>query len=176
MAYFRTPILIAALALLPVGVQAQTPTPERPCAATAAPLPPELAGWQHRSPMTAASNVGGLGAAGISPGAGVDLSLPATPDIAYAIRSEHPGGSVSHGGMVGFAVTVAGMYRVAIGSAAWIDLVRDGQIVESSAHAMGPHCSGIHKMVDFSLTPGRYVLQIAGNGASQLPLLVTRLP
>jgi hypothetical protein len=31
-------------------------------------------------------------------------------------------------------------------------------------------------MVDFDLQPGRYLLQIAGNGTVQLPLMVTKLP
>jgi hypothetical protein len=31
-------------------------------------------------------------------------------------------------------------------------------------------------MVDYSLQPGRYTLQIAANGEDKLTLLVTRLP
>jgi len=31
-------------------------------------------------------------------------------------------------------------------------------------------------MVDFDLGVGRYVLQVAGNGTANLPLLVTKLP
>jgi hypothetical protein len=31
-------------------------------------------------------------------------------------------------------------------------------------------------MVDFPLQPGRYVVQIAANGALMLPIMVARLP
>jgi hypothetical protein len=106
----------------------------------------------------------------------VDLALAPTPGVTYALRPAHPGGSVSHGGMVNLTIADAGKYRIGIGSGAWIDLVRDGVSLDSVGHGHGPACSGIRKMVDFALTPGRYVLQIAGNGEATLPLIVARLP
>ena len=65
---------------------------------------------------------------------------------------------------------------MALGSGAWVDIVKDGKAIESVAHGHGPDCSGIRKMVDFPLEPGNYVLEIAANGQSQLPLLVAHLP
>ena len=82
----------------------------------------------------------------------------------------------SHGGLVGFSVTEAGTYRVALGSGAWIDVVRGGKAAASTAHGHGPACSGVRKTVDFPLTPGRYILQIAGNGTPSIAVMVTRLP
>ena len=172
--------LVAALVLLVAAMplQAQEPMPmsAQPCPATPAPLPPELAGWQGRTAIASASNVAGAGAATIVPGKGADVALHPTPDVTYPVRPAHPGGSVSKGGIVAFRITDGGTYRVAIGSGAWIDVVREGQAVTSTAHSPGPPCSGIRKMVDFALTPGAYVLEIAGNGTSALPVLVTRLP
>ena len=65
---------------------------------------------------------------------------------------------------------------MALGSGAWIDVVKDGKAIESTAHGHGPDCSGVRKVVDFPLQPGSYTLQVAANGQAQLPLLVTRAP
>jgi len=145
-------------------------------AGTAAALPPELASWADRQPLKAAGAAGKADAAALEIGKAVDAALLPTPDVKYAIRPEKPGGSVSFGGLFAFTVAEAGTFRVALGSGAWIDLVKDGVVIDSVAHGHGPECSDVRKMVDFPLAPGRYILQIAANGQAQLPLLVTRLP
>jgi homogentisate 1,2-dioxygenase len=65
---------------------------------------------------------------------------------------------------------------VALGSGAWIDVLKGKAAMASVAHGHGPDCSGIRKMVDFRLSPGRYTLQIAANGEQTLPLMIARLP
>lgn len=166
--------IVAAMLLSASPAVAQKAEPS--CPADAAPLPAELAGWTGRAGLAAAVDPAALDTAMLAIGKGVDLSLQPTPSVRYAVRPENPGGSVSHGGLVGFAVDRAGTYRVAIGSAAWIDVVRAGTAAVSVAHGRGPACSGIRKMVDFALEPGRYVLQIAGNGGPSLPVMIARLP
>lgn len=146
------------------------------CPADAEPLPAPLAGWATRSALTAGTDATKLDGARIQIGRAVDLSLAPTPSMHYAVRPENPGGSVSHGGMVAFTVEAAGTYRVAISSAAWLDVVRDGVSLTSVGHGHGPACSGIRKMVDFSLQPGAYTLQVAGNGAPAISVIVARLP
>jgi hypothetical protein len=145
------------------------------CPATAAP-PAEMAGWAGRTLLAAADGAKGLSKATLAVGQGIDAALRPTGEVRYVLRPEKPGGSVSHGGLFGFAIAEPGTYRVAIGSGAWIDVLKDGKAVTSSAHGHGPACTGIRKMVDFPLAPGRYVLQIAANGEPTLPLLLTRLP
>ena len=73
-----------------------------------------------------------------------------------------------------FQVARAGTYRVALGTSAWIDVVRAGRALPSQAHGHGPACTGIRKIVDFRLTPGRYVLQLSGTMATTLPVLIGR--
>ena len=155
------------------------------CPATPAALPGELSGWNRRVPLTAALEAGARpGAeARLTPGTAVDGTLGPTPEVRYALRPEKPGGSVSFGGIYAFTVPEAGHYRVALGSAAWIDVIEAGDAgkgnakgLTSIAHGHGPECSGIRKMVDFALEPGDYLLQIAANAEAKLPLLVTRLP
>lgn len=147
------------------------------CAAKpAAPLPAELAGWASPAPLTAATDKAGLDKAMLVPGTAAALTLAKTADVRYPIQPEKPGGSVSHGGLVGFTIKEAGTYRVALGSAAWIDLIEGGKPVESIAHGHGPDCSGIRKMVDFPLKPGRHLLQLSANPTADMTVMVARLP
>jgi hypothetical protein len=158
----------------PALAQMEPPAPAD-CTAPASP-PAEMARWAGRTPLTAASGAGQLSNAALAIGQAVDAALTSTADMRYVVRPEKPGGSVSYGGLFGFTIAAAGTYRIAIGSGAWIDVLKGGKAVESSAHGHGPACTGIRKMVDFPLQPGRYVLQIAANGSPTLPLLLTRLP
>ncbi len=65
------------------------------------------------------------------------------------------------GGLFMLTIDKAGTYTVGVDQAAWVDLVRDGQALKSSAHGHGPECSTLHKTVDFSLIPGHYTLQLS---------------
>lgn len=146
------------------------------CASGTSALPSELVGWAARTPLTAATRVNQLRSARVAIGQGIDATLASTPDVRYVVRPEKPGGSVSYGGLFAFIVEEAGTYRVALGSGAWIDILKDGKAISSTAHGHGPDCTDIRKIVDFALTPGRYTLQIAANGEAPLSLLVARLP
>ena len=165
---------VAALAL-PAAVHAEDAQAPA-CAAVPAPLPTELASWPDRAPLDAARRADRIGEATLTVGKAVDAVLARTADVKYVLRPEKPGGSVSYGGLFAFTAEQTGTFRVALGSGAWIDVVKDGKAVESTAHGHGPDCTGVRKMVDFPLEPGSYILQIAANGQAQLPLLVTRLP
>jgi hypothetical protein len=46
----------------------------------------------------------------------------------------------------------------------------------SGAHAPGPACSGIRKTVQFSLQPGRHVIQLSANGDPTIAVLISRAP
>lgn len=157
-------------------VRAQEAQSEPTCSSTPVSLPAELAAWPDRAAVKAGSDPAALEMAKIDLGHAIDAGLAPTPEVHYALRPEKPGGSVSFGGLYALNIERSGTYRVALGSAAWIDLVRDGKAISSSAHGHGPDCSGIRKMVDFALAPGTYVLQISANASSTMPLLVARVP
>ena len=133
--------------------------------------------WRDRTPLAAATEAAALDRTTLTPGTAVDVALAATPTVRYVIRPSHPGGSVSYGGMLRFTVASAGTYRVAIGSGAWLDVVATVPFAQSSARprTFFSTCSGIHKMVDFDLKAGTYVLEIAGNGDPRLAVMVARL-
>ncbi|WP_375381321.1 homogentisate 1,2-dioxygenase [uncultured Sphingomonas sp.] len=184
-AFHRPARFLAALSLSAGMASAQT-TPaappmamtgpmdaaQAPCPATPAALPPELAGWAAAVPITAASMPGELALATIVPGRGVRATLSPVAKVSYPVAPAHAGEPGTSGGLFAFAVTKSGTYRVALGAGPWIDMVRDGRFVASSAHGRGPACSPVRKMVDFTLTPGRYLLQVSGNKAPTLALMI----
>ncbi|WP_254606271.1 homogentisate 1,2-dioxygenase [Sphingomonas bacterium] len=166
--------MLASLAVPALAQDMAMATPV--CPRDAEPIPAGLAAWGNKTPLAAAKDEASVGQASLIPGTAVDLALADTPAVHYVVRPSHPGGSVSHGGMAGLVIATAGTYRVAIGSGAWVDLIKDKASLESNGHGHGPNCSGIRKMVDFALQPGSYIVQIAGNGEARIPVLVAKLP
>lgn len=124
----------------------------------------------------AASDEAGLSGGLIKIGEGMDAALRRARDVQYLATPEKPGDSASYGGLFVFRVAKPGIYRVALGSKAWVDILDRKNVVASSSHGHGPACSGIRKIVDFSLKPGRYTLQIAGSAAPELALMVAQMP
>lgn len=163
------------LAAVAVGPTEARETDPATCAAPVAPTG-ELAPWTTPFQLQAAETEKSTSRGRLPIGQAASLTLLQTPEVRYPLRPEKPGGSVSYGGLVLIDVREAGTYRVALDSAAWIDLVRDEQAVTSSKHGHGPDCTGIRKMVDFPLTPGTYTLQISANGQPQMTVLVARMP
>ena len=169
-----TILLSLLLAAAPAQAMEGMDHAQAACPATPAALPAGLEGWTRQAAVRAGASA--ARATPLSIGTAVVATLLPTPKLAYAMRPEKPGGSVSSGGLFAFAVPAAGRYRVALGSAAWIDVLSGTMPVSSVAHGHGPDCSGIRKMVDFDLQPGHYLLQVAGNGSATLPLMVSRVP
>ena len=145
------------------------------CATSPAAVPPELAGWSARQPIVAAGDASSLPAATLKIGSAADAGLKPRANIHYVATPQKPGDPASHGGLFAFTVEQAGSYRVALGAAAWVDVVKGTAALSSSAHGHGPACSGVRKMVDFALTPGSYILQIAGSSGSTLPIMIVRV-
>lgn len=164
----------AAVLIAPAPGRAQATQPA--CVAIDdAGLPAALAGWRDRSDLAAAGREADAGQAVLPLGKGVNGQLKRTGEVVFPVLPDRPGGSVSHGGLFTIAVAEAGDYQVSLGAGAWIEVVRDGALVQSNAHAPGPACTSLRKTVVFPLTPGRYLLEITGNGEPTLPVMVTRV-
>lgn len=164
--------------ILALALQAQAAAPmaaaEEPvCTAAVAP-PAELAGWTRMAPVTAGASADDASTIRVGRGARATLLTMAKLQPAATLGKASPAGT--SGGLFAFTVDREGRYRVAAGAGAWLDVVHDGQPVASVAHKHGPACSGIRKMVDFQLQPGRYLLQVADAPAPTIGLLVARLP
>lgn len=136
--------------------------PAPACTTTVAP-PAGLEAWNTISAIT-------MGPIAIGTGTGLRLQPVDTVTFSPApSRAPKPG---SFGGVYQFNVATAGTYRIALEAAAWIDVVRDGKSLESVAHTEGPGCSGIRKIVDFTLSPGRHALQLSGAKNSPMRVLI----
>lgn len=149
--------LIGALA----AANAAAAPPAAACSATPV-LPPELADWARgASSKTIYAYGDDLGADWSPLGAArTELPLHKFESLRYRIAPERKPDVYKFGGMIPIDVKKSGRLIVALDAGAWIDLVRDGAVVKSVTHGHGPACSGIRKMVEFDVTPGRYQLQI----------------
>jgi hypothetical protein len=175
--------VLASLAVLAIAAPAcaqQGATPAAPataaCAAKDTNLTGELAGWTTKAPVTSATNEAGLSGAALTMARSNEATLLKTPQVAYVLQPEKPGGSVSNGGLFSFNTETAGTYRVALSTAAWIDLIEVGKSLTPAAFGHGPDCSTIRKIVDFQLKHGKHALQISGNADPKMVLIVTKKP
>jgi len=157
--------LLITVASSPVAAQMPQATS---CTAMVTPTG-DYASWSQAAPLVAGKDA--TTPSVLTLGAASQVALAATPDVHFALRPEKPGGSVSYGGILAIDVPSAGTYRIALGSAAWLDVIGKDGAQRSTAHGHGPDCTGIRKIVDFTLTPGRYIVQISANGAPSLTVL-----
>ncbi len=125
--------------------------------------------------MGSAARAGELAKAALTPGRAVTATLHPIEAVAYVVKPKKPGGAGSYGGLFSINVAQPGAYSVVMGSLAWVDVLDRGKSVLSAGHAHPP-CSTARKVVDFSLPPGRYVLQIAGSSEPRMALLVAKRP
>jgi hypothetical protein len=161
--------LALAAAMFATPALAQSAAPPAAC-------PAELGAWSTKVSARAAATTGNVSKAQLVVGKAVTATLLDTPKVKFPLRPEQPGGSVSHGGLFNLTIAEAGTYRIALSGRPWIDVVRDGKGLESSAHGGAGGCTGIVKLVDFPLTAGTYLIQISGSGDAQLGVLVAKKP
>lgn len=148
--------------LLTLAFQSAAPAPAPVCTATVAP-PAGLEAWNMISAITKGP---------IAVGQGTGLMLSPVDKVAFApapSRAPKPG---TFGGVYSFNVATGSTYRIALDAGAWIDVVGNGKIIEPVAHSEGQPCSGIRKIVDFTLAPGRYTVQLSGAKAAPMRILI----
>jgi hypothetical protein len=80
----------------------------------------------------------------------------------------------TYGGMLAVDVREAATYQVSLSAGAWIDMLKDGEAISSTAHDHGAQCSAAAKMVSFVLQPGRHVIQLSGNKDDTIRVTVER--
>ena len=164
-------IAMSLAAALPAAAFAAPAAPS--CPATPV-LPPELADWSRdASSKTIYAFGDDLGADWSSLGAArTALPLHRFESLRYGVAPERKPDVHKFGGMIPIEVKKAGRLIVALDAGAWIDLVREGTVVKSVTHGHGPACSGIRKMVEFDVTPGRYQLQIVNAPSASIHAMV----
>lgn len=168
-------ITVLAAALLVAGAAQAAPAAEN-CAATDTGLPSPLTHWTHKSSASAAAAASGATNAPIPLDQALTVTLAPSAAVTFAPPPGRPAAPATFGGVLAFEVKTAGTYVAALGAGAWIDVVQDGKAITSTGHGHGPACSTIRKMVDFSLQPGVYLIQLSGAPAAEIGLLVARKP
>lgn len=146
------------------------------CTAMDASLPDGMADWNGKAAMETATSGTEMGHASLQLGRGYEVTLKKKADVAFSAEPEKPGGSVSYSGLFAFDVQAAGNYAVALGAPPWIDVLEDGKALEPASFGHGPACTTIRKNVVYALKSGPHILQVAGNGAEALKLMITKLP
>lgn len=167
----RPALILTCLALaLPFPALAAEKPDE--CAGRIVAPPADLSAWGQlvQGGLTAGDTV--AAAPVLTPGQAVELALRPAGQVLFASGPGKPGTADSFAGLIAFQVDRAGTWRVALGKAAWVDVVRDGVPVASTGHGHGPACTGIRKIVDFPLAPGRYLLQLAGAVQDRVTALI----
>ena len=92
-------------------------------------------------------------------GIATDLTLLPANKVKLAISSDRvkPGTS---SGLAAIDVERAGKLDVALSTATYVDLIRDGKALKSVSFGNPRNCDGVHKSVTFDVKPGRYVVQL----------------
>jgi len=143
---------LAVLVHIPADARpAPVRTPAAPCT-TRAPLPTGFAGFARATGPTRYLAVG----------AARRVALRAAAGVRFAVAPERTPGPNAIAAVLPIDIARAGTYRVALSEPVWIDMVAGGRRIASGAHEEGPRCSGIRKIVDFQLRPGRHVIQLSG--------------
>ena len=134
-----------------------------------------LAGWNSRADLAAVVSTADAGKAALPLGKGVNARLKQNGDVAFPVPPDKPGGPGSYGGLYEIRVAQPGDYQVSLGSSAWIELASGAAKLEPTSHTPGPACTTLKKTVTFTLKPGRYVLEIAGNPEPAVPVMVHKV-
>lgn len=119
-----------------------------------------LDGWGHSTGSALA--IGRQATLPLKPAKAVHFELALS-------RAAKPG---TYGGFFPLTVAKAGHYRFALSDGAWMDVVSKGDRLKTAAHSHGPACSGIAKIVEYDLRPGRYWLQVSDAKAATIGAMV----
>jgi len=99
---------------------------------------------------------------GLALGKEAMLALKPATDVDFKPALARPAKPGTFGGFFPLDVAKTGHYRIALSVAAWADLVGKGERLKLAGHGHAPACSGIAKIVEYDLQPGRYWLQLSG--------------
>ncbi len=166
---------LAAALLTPAAASAQTAVPPPPthvaCAAVDEAVPAPWTGWTAPDPLLGGANSGAAGKLVV--GHAYSAALSASPAVTYAVPPGKPAAAGSFAGLFTLTVDTAGTYSIALSEGAWIDVApAGGAALAPVSHGHGPDCTSIHKVVDFALQPGVYVVQVSAAPKSPVVIAV----
>lgn len=101
-----------------------------------------------------------------------DADRAAVPEIGRPVTLTLENGAASRP----LRITEAGRYGIAADGKIWIDIRANAAPLASVGHGHGPACSGIRKIVWFTLAVGTYELALSKAEATSARLLFVRAP
>lgn len=106
-----------------------------------------------------------------------DLALAPNQQVQLPAPNKRAhGASTGSAGLVRLQITKPGSYRISVGSQMWVDLASGSMLIGSSDFSGQHGCDAPHKIVQYDLQPGTFVLQLSGASGDHVRLAVTRAP
>lgn len=96
----------------------------------------------------------------LATGSSTLLELRGVKDVKLAAKGERKPKSNTSAGLAALDVAKIGKLDVILSNATYVDLVRDGRVLQSTGHADLKTCTGFRKSVSFDVVPGRYIVQL----------------
>jgi hypothetical protein len=127
-----------------------------PAAAQVCAIP---AGWDKPVPHLAARKM--PMAFALKVGLATRLILLPASEVTLVASSDHKPKPDTTSGLAALDVPRAGKLDIALSTATYVDLVRDGKVLPSVGHRHADACTGIRKIVTFDVQPGRYVVELS---------------
>jgi molybdate transport system substrate-binding protein len=127
-------------------------------------------------PLTVAAGTSNTKAAALDVDKGYRVALAAQDKVTFAVApAKQPNQANARAGMLRLApVAGSSTLRVSLDQPAWIDLMSEGRVLQSTRHAGSRDCPQLHKSVEFSVKPGvPLLLQLSNSAAASLAVVVT---
>ena len=107
-----------------------------------------------------------------------ELELRAQPEVSFAAPPSRTWPmEASYAGIARLTVESAGVYRLALDQAAWVDVVANGALLKSLDFQGRPGCSAPHKVVEFALPAGKpLLLEFSSSVTPSIKVTVSRSP
>jgi hypothetical protein len=174
----RLSLLLASLAALSTAAHAQTAqTPAqmpKPAACPApGPAPAEFAGFDTPAELTAALTPEAVPQ--LKPAQAYGVALAPALGVTYALAPTRPPEDKRYAGLTAFTISKAGTYSIAASAGVWFDVLSGGAAIDSTGHHH-VDCSSVRKVVDFSLKPGPYILQLSGSPVPRVVIMIAPAP
>src|SRR5262249_33731161 len=92
-----------------------------------------------------------------------ELALKPNPEVHLpAGNNSARGVGTGCAGLVRLAISQAGTYRISVGTQIWVDLASGSMLIGSSDFAGQHGCDAPHKVLQYELQAGTFVLQLSG--------------
>ena len=148
------------------------------CSNPNANLPPALAGWAKQpAPMATAHDVREAAMHPLPLGQRLAFKLANTDSVKFAHPpSEQMPKQYVYSGMAQFTVPRDGTYSVMISEANWIDVIQNGQPIQSLQMRGRIPCAKYGKMIEFPLKRGEAIVQFFGAPYETVDILIAAAP